>query len=60
MDENSITYQKALNASAVDGSLSCDKALALCKIFEFDHAPFREYCDANHITFTNCSTGSFE
>jgi len=60
MEENPITYLKALNASGVDGSLSCDKALALCKIFEFEHAPFREFCDANQITFTDCSTGSFE
>lgn len=34
MHENPITYQKALNASAVADSLSCDKALAICKIFE--------------------------
>lgn len=60
MDENSITYQKALNALGVDDSLSCDKALAICKIFEFNHAPFREYCDAHQITFTDCSTGFFE
>lgn len=57
MHENPITYQKDLNASAVADSLSCDKALAICKIFEFDHAPFREYCESHQITFTDCSAG---
>ncbi|WP_048062004.1 hypothetical protein [Methanocorpusculum labreanum] len=59
MEENPIMYQKALKALGVQDSLSCDKAIAICKIFEFNREPFQEYCDAHHVAITGCSTDFF-
>jgi len=59
MSDDEIMYQKALAASGIETAISCAQAMAICKMYQFSHVPFREYCDAHNIKFSKCSFGCF-
>lgn len=60
MEDTPEMYKKALDASGITATITCQEAMALCRIYQFDLIAFREYCDTHGVKFKECQFGCFE